>query len=85
MKKVTLRSFPSVQLAVHGLGRYRVISSVEQAAETLLDRWPADERGECFEQALQTCLRAMDNAEAPAAVRAALIKAAEEAEIGVRE
>lgn len=38
MKKVTLRSFPSVQLAVHGLGKYRVINTVEQAAETLLDR-----------------------------------------------
>lgn len=85
MKKVTLRSFPSVQLAVHGLGKYRVINTVEQAAETLLDRWPADEHGEAFEQALEVCVKAMNDAEAPAAVRAALIKAAEEAEIGIRE
>jgi adenosine/AMP kinase len=85
MKKVSLRSFPSVQLAVHGLGQYRVINTVEEAAETLLDRWPEDEYGQAFEQALETCVKAMNDQAAPEAVRAALIKAAEEAEIGVRD
>jgi hypothetical protein len=84
MKKVSLRSFPSVQLAVHGLGKYRVINTVEEASRTLLDRWPPD-HGEAFEQALKTCVQAMNNEAAPEAVRAALVKAAEEASVGVRE
>jgi adenosine/AMP kinase len=66
-------------------GNNRVINTVEEAAEILLDRWPKDEYGQAFEQALETCVKAMNDQAAPEAVRAALIKAAEEAEIGVRD
>ena len=57
----------------------------KQTAETPLERWPQGEHGKALQQALETCVKAMNDAEAPATVRAALIKAAEEAGIGTGE
>ena len=83
-KHVGLTSFPSVKLAVHGLGKYRVVRTVQEAAETLMERWPTHE-GEAFEDALKTCLSVMQGSEGPEAVRAALIRAAREADVDVRD
>lgn len=83
-KRVTLKAFPSVKLAVHGLGRYRTISTVREAAETLMERWPSHE-GAAFEDALQACLKVMEGGGTPEAVREALIRAAREADIDVRD
>lgn len=76
------RPFPPLKIAVHGHRGYRSISTVHEAYECLTTHWPAHD-GVCFIVALETCLDAMDDKVPPEAVRQAVIKAAEEAQIAV--
>jgi hypothetical protein len=77
------RAFAPLRIAVHGVGAYRVVSTVREASECLMDHWPVKHEGAAFEAALQACLDAMEDKATPDAVRQAMIRAAGEAGISV--
>lgn len=77
-------NFRPVGLASVGLGHYVVINSVWDAARTLLHDWPVDDGEEYFE-AVKFCLDAIIGDLSPENVRAAFIRAAQEAGITVIE
>lgn len=66
------------------LGKYWTVTSTAEAARALMDKWPV-ESGAAYEAALKTCLAAMEGAETPDAAREAFLKAAEEADVFIRE
>ncbi|MBX4924939.1 DUF982 domain-containing protein [Rhizobium binae] len=76
--------FRPVGLASMGLGHYAVINSVWDAARTLLHDWPVDDGEEYFE-AVKACLDAIIGDLPPDYVRAAFVRAAQEAGIAVIE
>ena len=65
---------------MHGIGKYRRINSVVEAARCLLEHWPVQE-GDAFVAALLACQAAIDGTGTAEAVREALIAAAEEADV----
>ncbi|APO78893.1 hypothetical protein AM571_PC01160 (plasmid) [Rhizobium etli 8C-3] len=77
-------AFQPVGLAMHCIGKYRVVNSVGLAADTLLQHWPTDD-GEDFSEAVMACLDGLYDRIPPEDVRAAFIKAAHEANIIVVE
>ncbi|MBB4278544.1 DUF982 domain-containing protein [Rhizobium mongolense] len=77
-------AFRPVGLAMHRIGKYRVVNSVGLAADTLLQHWPADD-GEDFSEAVMACLDGLYDRIPPEDVRTAFIKAAREANIIVIE
>lgn len=82
MKRDTSRPFPALTLVMGETGEHRRISSLRDAAKTLLDHWPADASDE-YVTAIGMCLDAMLGAICPEAARDALIKAAAEAGVSV--
>lgn len=80
MKWHTSHQFPAVRLIVRGREKYKVIRTVRDAAETLINYWPSDD-GEEYVIAVRLCLRALHDEVPPEAVREALIRAADEERI----
>jgi len=76
-----------VPVAVEGqeLGRLQVVTDTVQAAEILLQRWPAEERGAKYRAALRACMDVMEQRRTVAVARKAFIAAAKEAHVFVRE
>jgi hypothetical protein len=75
-------TFRVVLLELHGVGKYRRISTVAEAERCLSEHWPADKQhGEAFTAALLACEAAIDGVGSGGAVREALIAAAGEADI----
>ncbi|MEK1888695.1 MAG: DUF982 domain-containing protein [Phyllobacterium sp.] len=64
-------------------GGYRVVKSIQQMSEILLDRWPEDKRNDDWEVARAACARALDTWTSAEAARAAFIMAAQAANIHV--
>ncbi|WP_074067722.1 DUF982 domain-containing protein [Rhizobium gallicum] len=77
MMRHTSAQFPALRLVVSGREKYRVIRTVSDAAEMLMSEWPADD-GEEYVAAVRACLDAFYDVIPPDAVRAALIRAANE-------
>ncbi|KKX25312.1 DUF982 domain-containing protein [Rhizobium sp. LC145] len=82
MKSDNLRHFRPVGLAMHSIGRYIVVHSVEEAAEALLTGWPTDD-GEAYFEAVKVCFDGRHDRATPEDVRRALIRAAFEANVMV--
>ena len=80
MKWHTSHQFPAVRLVVRSREKYRVIRTVRDAAETLINYWPSDD-GEEYVTAVRLCLGALHDEVSPEDVRAALIRAADEEQI----
>lgn len=77
-----------VELELHGLGKYRVVTSTEDAAYSLLNRWPDVGDSPAFERAKAACLAALEDVEnktKAAKARQAFIDAANEADIYIRD
>ncbi len=72
-----------VTLELHGAGKYRTITSTQEAAECLMSSWPVTD-GLAFHHALEVCFRVMEGDLAPDMAREAFLHAAEEAAIYVR-
>ncbi len=83
-KRNTLQPFQTVTLVMDDAGEYRQITSVHDAAETLLKHWPVDD-GEWYLTAVQACLDALKGRISPELAREALIKAADEAGISLTQ
>lgn len=80
MKWHTSHQFPTLRLVVRGREKYRTIKTVRDAAVTLIQDWPSDD-GEEYVTAVRACLDALHDQIPPEAVRAALIRAADEERI----
>ena len=75
-------TFRAVSLELHGVGKYRQINTVVEAARCLLECWPEEnQQGVAFVMALLACQAAIDGRGSAQAVREALIAAADEADI----
>ena len=74
----------AVELELHGAGKYRIVKSTEEAAESLLYRWPGVKTGPAWIRAQKACLEALEGRMAGRHVRTAFIAAAAEAKISVR-
>lgn len=75
-----------VELELHGIGKYRTVTSTEEAARHLTDGWPKPE-GKAFESAVKACIAALaDTRKTLLAERAreAFIEAADDAHIYIR-
>ncbi|GMB80553.1 DUF982 domain-containing protein [Shinella zoogloeoides] len=66
------------------LGVYRTIASTEEAARALLTDWPVHS-GHAFMKAQKVCLAVLEGRKKAADARAAFLKAAEEANVFVRD
>jgi len=66
-------------------GGYRVLTSVQQMAQVLLDRWPEDKKDDAWEAAAMAAMRAMESRTNAEAARAAFIMAAQSAGIHVND
>ncbi|EPE99552.1 DUF982 domain-containing protein [Rhizobium grahamii] len=66
-------------------GGYRVLTSVQQLAQILLDRWPEDEKNDAWEAASIASMRALESRTNAEAARAAFIMAAQAAGIHVND
>ena len=73
----------SVELELHGVGRYRTVKSTEDAAQCLLAHWPRG-KGKAYMDAQQACLDALEGASSPELAREAFIAAAMAAKIHIR-
>ncbi|MBY3177597.1 DUF982 domain-containing protein [Rhizobium leguminosarum] len=74
--------FAPLMLVMSGPAKNRPIRSLAEIADALLAAWPTDD-GEEYIAAVQACLDAIQGNIPAKAARAALIRAAEEAEISV--
>ena len=74
--------FPPVTIESYRLGKPKNISSVTEAAEFLLMKWPLHE-GQKLKAARQRCFDALDGKASAADARSAFIEAAKEAHIFV--
>lgn len=77
-----------VELELHGTGGYRTVKSTEDAAYSLINRWPATGDSPAFERAKAACLAALEDIGDRIKIsqaRQAFIDAAGEAEIFVRD
>lgn len=72
-----------IEVELGQIGYYRLIANTEQAAETLVHRWPVD-RGRAYNKAVRVCLQVLDNNGDPSEAREAFLDAAKEAEVGTR-
>ena len=72
-----------VELELHGVGRYRVVKSTEDAARCLLEYWPRG-KGKAYMDAQQACLDALEGSTTPEVAREAFIGAALAARIHIR-
>lgn len=72
---------PAVEIEI-GLGKYRHIATVEDAARQLLGDWPGS--GKAFVRAQQACLDAIEEKASTDRARKAFIEACREADIFVR-
>lgn len=66
------------------LGQYRTISSAAEAARVLLDEWPTD-NGKAYTKAKAACLAALAGDGDAEAARQAFLRAADEADIFIRQ
>jgi hypothetical protein len=66
-------------------GNARVVTDTVQAAELLLEDWPADRRGPKYRAALRACMDVMEQRKGVASARKAFIAAAREARLLVRK
>ena len=79
-------TFKPVELCLHPPGGYREIADALDAANALLELWPADKQeGPAFERACILCREAIGFDGSPEALRAALLAAAEAAGIMCRQ
>jgi hypothetical protein len=79
-------TFRAVSLELHGVGKYRQINTVVEAARCLLEYWPEKkQQGVAFVAALLACQAAIDGRGSAEAAREALIAAANEADIFLME
>lgn len=76
--------FHTITVETKRLGRYRVIASVEEAAEYLVYDWPID-KGPLQLEARIACLDCMEGALSVEDARAAFIAAAKDAGVYVKE
>ncbi|WP_420992302.1 DUF982 domain-containing protein [Brucella sp. SA075A] len=74
----------SIELPSDRIGVCRNVTSAAEAAEILLYRWP-EKRGRRHQEALRVCLAVLEGQEPANAVRQALIDAAGEAGVHVRQ
>lgn len=75
-----------VELELHGVGKYRNVTSTEEAGRQLLGPWPKPE-GKAFESAVKAITEALNRQRdeaLKAKARQAFIKAAEDADIYIR-
>lgn len=72
-----------VELEIHGVGKYRIVRSTEDAALCLLTHWPRG-KGKAYITAQQACLAALEGRETPENAREAFIAAAMAARIHIR-
>lgn len=81
-----MRKYPfrAVTVATKVEGRYRTVTSVEDAAEFLAHDWPT-EKGPTHLKARIACLDVMERAVGISAAREAFIEAAKESDIYVGE
>jgi hypothetical protein len=80
MKAHAYDQFPALTLVMSGREKYRVVRTIGDAAEMLVSQWPTDD-GEEYIMAVRTCLDALHDVVPAEAVRAALIRAADEVRI----
>jgi hypothetical protein len=72
-------TFRVISLELHGVGKYRQINTVVEAARCLMEHWPEDkQQGDAFTAALLACQAGSGSGQA---VREALIAAAGDADI----
>jgi uncharacterized protein DUF982 len=74
--------FPPVTIERHRLGKTENVSSIIEASEFLLMKWPVHE-GQKLKAARQLCFDALDGKATAAEARSAFIEAAMEADIFV--
>jgi len=72
-----------VDLELHGVGKYRMVKSTEDAADCLVYRWP-NPQGQSWMKAQRACLKALEGRITARMARDAFIEAAEEADIYIR-
>ncbi|MBD9375469.1 DUF982 domain-containing protein [Rhizobium sp. ARZ01] len=72
-----------VELELGKTGNYRVVITTSEAAEILLNRWPA-EAGQAHLHARIACVAVLNGHASPDHARDAFIRAAEEAGIFIR-
>ena len=72
-----------VDLELHGVGKYHMVKSTEDAADCLVYRWPTP-RGRSWMTAQRACLKALEGRITARMARDAFIEAAEEADIYIR-
>jgi hypothetical protein len=77
-----------VELELHGIGKYRRVTSTEEAARHLTgEEWP-ENRSPAFKAAVKACIEALENTRKRALAskaRAAFIEAADDAGIHIRD
>jgi hypothetical protein len=73
-----------VTLAFGHAGEIRSIRSAQEAVECLMTLWPPD-RGPRHRDAVETCLKVLEGYRSTADARRALIEAAREAHLPVRD
>lgn len=64
-----------------GPGKYRVLTTVAELAETLMGRWPDDQKGDAWEGAIYACLRSLEPQTNGDAAREAFILAARDGNV----
>jgi hypothetical protein len=77
--------FEVVTIETDEPGRLINVTSTRQVAERLTKGWPAARRGAAYTRAVKACMDNFSGKKNIEAVRAALIDAAKEADIFVRE
>ena len=73
-----------VELELHGVGKYRMVKSTEDAADCLVYRWPIA-HGKSWMKAQRACLMALEGRITARMARDAFIEAADEANIHIRK
>ena len=76
---------PPVVVRLGGAGVSRNVTSVEDAAACLLQRWPRGPGGPAYQAATRACLAALEGDRAIDDARQAFVDAAEEAGIFLHE
>lgn len=79
-----MRFAKPVEIELHGLGKYRAVATVQDAAYVLLHLWPVDE-GKAYARAKVALINAYEGKASVEAAREAFVKAVEEAGLIMRE
>jgi ElaB/YqjD/DUF883 family membrane-anchored ribosome-binding protein len=78
------QSFAPLAVETEKAGQYRIVRTLTEAADMLLNRWP-EQKGQKHRKALSAIMDAIEERTPAVAARKAFVAAAKEADVFVRE